>query len=31
VNTVARHVTAVMRKLGVRSRAGIAHRLAEQS
>jgi DNA-binding NarL/FixJ family response regulator len=31
VHTVARHVTAAMRKLGVRSRAGIAHRLAGDS
>ncbi|MFS8498439.1 MAG: AAA family ATPase [Micromonosporaceae bacterium] len=29
VNTVARHLTAAMRKLDVRSRAAIAHRLAE--
>lgn len=28
VNTVSRHVTAVMRKLGIHSRAGISHRLA---
>jgi DNA-binding NarL/FixJ family response regulator len=30
VNTVARHVTSAMRKLDVRSRAAIAHRLAER-
>ncbi|HLV58758.1 MAG TPA: AAA family ATPase [Natronosporangium sp.] len=29
VNTVARHITSAMRKLDVRSRAAIAHRLAE--
>ncbi|RIQ23130.1 response regulator transcription factor, partial [Jiangella rhizosphaerae] len=27
VNTVARHITTAMRKLGVRSRAAIAHQL----
>jgi DNA-binding NarL/FixJ family response regulator len=30
VNTVARHVTAAMRKLNVPARAAIAHRLAEE-
>jgi DNA-binding NarL/FixJ family response regulator len=30
VNTVARHVTAAMRKLDIGSRAGLAHRLAER-